>query len=179
MHDASLETGGPTLRAARDLHHITIRDMFVVVRVRHKIIVLVGLPGSGKSTWAAQQGAGVLSSDMVRALLTGSEETQTVNRLVFPTLRFLLEMRVKAGAKSTIIDATSLTAKERRAWIRMAESLDCDAEAVFFDTPLEICRKRNAARDRRVPDDVMDRFAARMTRPAEREGFVKVTSIEP
>ena len=64
-----------------------------------KIIVLVGLPGSGKSTWAAQQDAGVLSSDAVRVLLTGSADNQNVNSLVFETLRFLLQMRVQAGAR--------------------------------------------------------------------------------
>ena len=139
--------------------------------------MLVGLPGSGKSTWAAQQGDGVLSSDAVRALLTGTEQNQQANALVFQTLRFLLKMRVLAGAKSTIIDATSLTAKERRTWIRLAHTLDCTAEAVFFDTPVAICKARNAARSRVVPDEVMDRFAARLTPPSLDEGFARVTVI--
>ncbi len=144
-----------------------------------KIIVLAGLPGSGKSAWAAQQGVGVLSSDAVRALLTGSEENQTVNPLVFETLRFLLSMRVRAGAAVTIIDATSLTASERRAWVRFAASLGCSAEAVFFDTPTKTCKARNKARSRVVPDDVMSRFALRLTPPSLKEGFSKVTVIKP
>ena len=141
--------------------------------------MLVGLPGSGKSYWAARAGAGVLSSDAVRALLTGSEENQAVNSLVFQTLRYLLKMRVRAGAELTIIDATSLTAKERRSWIRLAAALDCDPEAVFFDTPVETCKVRNAARSRVVPDAVMNRFAARLTPPSTDEGFAKVTVIRP
>jgi predicted kinase len=144
-----------------------------------KIIVLVGLPGSGKSFWAAQQGVGVLSSDAVRALLTGSEQNQDVNPLVFETLRFLLQMRVQAGAKVTIIDATSLTARERRAWVRFAASLGCNAEAVFFDTPARTCQARNQARARVVPEDVMIRFAQRLTPPSLKEGFTKVTVIKP
>jgi predicted kinase len=144
-----------------------------------RILVLTGLPASGKSTWAALQGIGVLSSDAVRALLTGAEETQSVNRLVFATLRHLLRMRVRAGAEATIIDATSLTARERRQWIRMAEALNCDAEAVFFDTPLETCLARNAARARVVPEDVMRRFAARLTRPGRGEGFARVLVVQP
>ena len=144
-----------------------------------KIIVLVGLPGSGKSTWAAQQGLGVLSSDAVRALLTGSETNQDVNPLVFETLRFLLTMRVQAGAAATIVDATFLTARERRAWVRFAASLGCSAEAVFFDTPTKTCKARNKARSRVVPDDVMIRFAARLTPPSLKEGFTQVTVIKP
>jgi predicted kinase len=144
-----------------------------------KLIVLVGLPGSGKSKWAAEQDIGVLSSDAVRELLTGSAENQTVNRLVFPTLRYLFQMRIKAGMDATILDATSLTPKERRAWVRTAESLGCEAEAVFFDTPIELCKSRNAARSRVVPDEVMDRFAARLVRPSEAEGFTWVTVVRP
>ena len=146
---------------------------------RKKLIVLVGLPGSGKSRWAAEQDAGVLSSDAVRELLTGSAEDQSVNRLVFPTLRNLLAMRVKAGVEVTILDATSLTPKERRSWVRTAEALGCEAEAVFFDTPLALCKSRNAARSRVVPEDVMDRFAARLVPPSEAEGFTRVTVIRP
>ena len=144
-----------------------------------KLIVLVGLPGSGKSKWAAEQDAGVLSSDAVRELLTGDAEDQSANRLVFPTLRNLLATRVKAGMEVTILDATSLTPKERRSWVRTAESLGCEAEAVFFDTPLELCKSRNAARSRVVPEDVMDRFAARLVPPSEAEGFTRVTVIRP
>jgi predicted kinase len=147
--------------------------------VRRRIILLTGLPGSGKSTWAARQRVGVLGSDQIRKLLTGSEEDQSANRLVFGTLRNLLTARVKAGAEATIIDATSLTAKERRSWIRMADALDCDIESVYFDTPLEMCRARNAARSRVVPDDVMNRFAAHMTKPAREEGFSRVTVVPP
>jgi predicted kinase len=149
------------------------------VDARKKVIVLVGLPGSGKSTWAARQGTGVLSSDATRALLAGDAQNQVVNRLVFPTLHYLLAMRVKAGMDATILDATSLTAKERRAWIRAAEALGCNAEAVFFDTPLAVCKSRNAARPRVVPEEVMERFALRLVPPSESEGFTKVTVVRP
>jgi predicted kinase len=147
--------------------------------MRKKLIVLVGLPGSGKSTWAAQQGVGVLSSDAVRALLTGDAQNQAANPLVFPTLHYLLGMRVKAGMEATILDATSLTPKERKAWVRAAEALGCDVEAVFFETPLAVCKSRNVARSRVVPEDVMDRFSARLIPPSESEGFTKVTVVRP
>ena len=48
---------------------------------------LVGLPGSGKSTWARKQGVAVLSSDELRLLLADDESNQTIHREVFATLR--------------------------------------------------------------------------------------------
>jgi len=149
------------------------------MKVTRRLIVLVGLPGSGKSTWAERQGIVVLSSDAVRVLLTGSAEDQSANQLVFRVLRYLLAMRVKAGADATILDATSLTRRERKAWLHTAGTLGLAAEAVFFETPRAVCRARNAARSRVVPEDVMRRFAARLTPPSTEEGFVRVTVVRP
>lgn len=145
--------------------------------VRPRIIVLTGLPASGKSTWVRQQGLPALSSDETRRLLTGSEENQTVHRLVFATVRYLLRQRVAAGAEVTVIDATSLTVRERRQWIRLAELLDARVEAVFFDTPLDVCLQRNRERARVVPEDAIRTMARRMTPPQLEEGFDRVTVV--
>lgn len=118
-----------------------------------------------------------LSSDAIRGLLTGDETDQTVNRIVFGTLRKLLTRRIASGAPVTVIDTTALTNRERRSWIRLAELYDCDIEAVYFDTPLDECLRRNAARERIVPPDVIERMNARMTPPTVEEGFSRVTTI--
>lgn len=139
--------------------------------------MLVGLPASGKSTWAANQTAPVLSSDTTRALLCGDETNQSINRLVFSTMREVLKRRVEAGAAETVIDSTALSPRERRCWIRLAELHDCDAEAVFFDVPLEECLRRNALRARQVPEEVLRRMSARLIPPALREGFGRITVL--
>ncbi|HEY3443799.1 MAG TPA: AAA family ATPase [Paludibaculum sp.] len=141
-----------------------------------RLVVLVGLPASGKSTWIQQQGVFALSSDEVREMLSGDVTDQSMNRLVFQTLRQLAEARVRAGADVTYIDSTALTPWERRCWVRFAELHDCTVEAVFFDVPLEECKRRNAARDRVVPEQVMDRMAARLVAPSLDEGFTRVST---
>ena len=141
--------------------------------------MLVGLPGSGKSTWAERQGIVVLSSDAVRAMLTGDAANQSVNGQVFATLRDQVTMRMNAEEETTILDATSLTPKERKGWVTLAESLGGEAEAVFFDTPVAVCKERNSTRARVVPDDVMERFAAKLVPPTTEEGFKKVTVVRP
>ncbi|MGH9630608.1 MAG: AAA family ATPase, partial [Bryobacteraceae bacterium] len=75
------------------------------------------------------------------------------------------------------IDATNLTPRERRPYLKIGELFDCTTEALYFDVPLEICKERNRLRARVVPDDVMDQMAIRLVPPGLEEGFSTVTRI--
>jgi predicted kinase len=142
-----------------------------------RIVVLVGLPGSGKSTYLAQLGVTGLSSDTIRGLLADDETDQTIHEHVFQTLRYLLRQRLAIGRPVTYIDATNLTVEERRPYIGIGKSYGCDVEAVFFDVPLEVCRARNARRQRVVPEEAMAKMAAKLAPPDIEEGFSRVTAI--
>lgn len=142
-----------------------------------RIAVLVGLPGSGKTTWVEKQGGRALSSDAIRGLLLDDETDQSGNDRVFLTLRYLLRHRLALGREVTYIDATNLTPDERRQYIEIGRAFGCEMEAVFFDVPLEVCRARNAARHRVVPEEAMTKLAAKLTAPTEAEGFGKLTVV--
>jgi len=143
-----------------------------------RLVVLVGLPGSGKTTWAARQPYSILSSDAIRLLIADDPTTQTIHRQVFGTLRRLARQRLELRRPVTCIDSTALTRWERRPWIRLADDADCEAEAIFFDTPLEICLERNALRDRVVPAEVVRDMARRLEPPSIKEGFARVITLQ-
>ena len=139
--------------------------------------MLVGLPGSGKSTYLQNMGATGLSSDAIRKLLADDETDQTIHDRVFQTLRYLLRHRLALRRPVTYIDATNLTPEERRPYIGIGKSYGCEVEAVFFEAPLEICRERNARRDRVVPSEVLAKMAEKLVAPSVAEGFDRVTVI--
>jgi predicted kinase len=141
------------------------------------VVLSIGLPGSGKSTWFKRHNILPLSSDMVRILLFDDVTEQRYQDLVFSTLRSMLRARLLARRPSNYLDATNLSAHERRSWIKLAHDFGYEAHAVFFDVPPEVCIERNRRRDRNVPEDVMQRMAAKLRPPKFEEGFAKITVV--
>lgn len=141
------------------------------------VVLSIGLPGSGKSSWFKRHGIIPLSSDLVRGLLFDDATEQRFQELVFSSLRSLLRARLIAGRPMSYIDATNLSPKERHSWIKMAHDFGYEAHAVFFDVPTEICMERNRKRSRNVPDEVMLRMAQKLRPPKFEEGFAKVIVV--
>lgn len=141
------------------------------------VIVMVGLPASGKSYKASQlslqYNAEILSSDAIRLELFGNESSQENNELVFKTLyeranKFLSENI------NIIIDATNTTLKSRSKMFNSLHKIPHVTYAYVMTTPVSICKDRDEKRSRRVGNEVIDKFLRSFTMPHYFEGFDKI-----
>jgi len=144
---------------------------------RGVVVLAIGLPGSGKSSWFKRHKINPLSSDLLRHLLFDDPTEQRFQDLVFSNLRSMLRARLIARRPMNYVDATNLSPHERHGWVKLAKDFGYEVQAVFFDVPLEVCLERNAKRNRMVSDDVMRRMSSKLKPPTFEEGFSKITVV--
>jgi predicted kinase len=142
------------------------------------VVLAIGLPGSGKSSWFKRHNITPLSSDLLRALLFDDPTEQRFQDLIFSNLRSMLKARLIARRPMNYVDATNLSPHERTGWIKLAKDYGYEVQAVFFDVPVEVCLARNQRRERKVPEDAMRRMAGKLKQPTFEEGFSKITVVK-
>jgi len=147
------------------------------------LVALVGISGSGKSTFAARhfRPTEVISSDFCRALVSDNENDQTATADAFEVLNFIAGKRLAAG-RLTVIDATSVQASARQSLIALARQHHVLAVAIVLDVPQRTCAERNAARaDREFASHVLRQQhdqLRRSVRGLRREGFHRVYVLD-
>ena len=141
------------------------------------VVLAIGLPGSGKSSWFKLTTLPRSPSDLLRSLLFDDANEQRFQDLVFSNLRSMLKARLIARRPLSYVDATNLTPQERHSWIKLAKDFHDDVQAVYFDVPLDVCLERNQKRSRVVEEDVVKRMSAKLKPPAFEEGFTKITVV--
>ncbi|MBV6762752.1 polynucleotide kinase-phosphatase [Rhodococcus opacus] len=143
------------------------------------LVVLVGVSGSGKSTFAAHHFAPtqVLSSDFCRGLVADDENDQSATRDAFDVLLYIAGTRLRRGLL-TVVDATNVQRESRKALIDLAKSHDVLVDAIVVDVPDDVAIVRNAARpDRGFGSHVIRRQHEDLRRSLPklgREGFRRV-----
>ena len=147
------------------------------------LVVLVGVTGSGKSTFAARHflPTEVISSDFCRGLVSDDENDQSATGDAFEVLHFIAGKRLAAG-RLTVADATSVQPAARQPLIELARRHHVLAVAIVLDVPESTCAARNAARpDRAFGDHVIRQQRAQLRRGLRglrREGFHRVYVLD-
>lgn len=143
-------------------------------------IIGMGIPGCGKTTilkpMAAERGMVYVSRDDIREELTGDPTNHTrekaVNRLMFERIADALH-----GGQGVVIDMTHSRVKDRRTSIDFCREHGAQfIKGIWFDVPIEICRKRNSDRDRVVREEALFAMAHRfkVNPPSVDEGFDEI-----
>lgn len=143
------------------------------------LVALVGVSGSGKSTFAARhfRPSQVLSSDAFRAMVADDDNDQSATGAAFDALHHVAGLRL-AGGRLTVVDATNTQRHARAEVIATARAHDVLPVAIVLDVPESVCAQRNADRaGRRLPRQAIDRQHRelhRSLRGLRKEGFRKV-----
>lgn len=139
-----------------------------------KLIMMVGLPCSGKSTYsqklAEEHSATVFSSDVLRAELFGDINEQSRNNELFVELHKRIKNCLASG-KSAIYDACNHHYKERMAFLQQLNKIPCEKICVVMATPYEECIRRSKARERKVPEYVIEKMYRQFDPPYWYEGW--------
>ena len=119
---------------------------------RDALVLLIGVAGSGKSTFAARHfiPTEILSSDALRAMITDDPHAQGATDDAFDLLHRLLAMRLRRGRR-TVVDATNVEEWARAELLAVARRHRRPAVAIVLDLPLEVAMARNLARPQPRP----------------------------
>lgn len=148
-----------------------------------KVIVGIGVPGCGKTTYlkplARVQGMTYLNADDIREELTGDPANHAREADVWRLMHERLEQAL--SEKDVVVDATYTKRRDRRELIEHARAAGAtEIVGYWFDTPLVECLKRNQARERVVPGPVIANMHRRLhlNPPSTEEGFTRIQIIK-
>lgn len=143
------------------------------------LVVLVGVSGSGKSTFARTnfKPTEVVSSDFCRGLVADDEHDQSATPDALDVLYYIVGTRLRRGLL-TVVDATNVQQPARAALVKLAKSHDVLVDAIVIDTPESVAIERNKVQpDRDIGVHVIQRQHRDLKRSLGRlnkEGFRRV-----
>ena len=150
-----------------------------------KFIVLVGVPGSGKSTVTSKliqkyPNTEVVCPDEYRKKLGGSYNNFKDEKKIWSNL-CPTDIRNSLDAGSNVIfDATNVGVKRRKSVLQWVNGLDVEKVAIVVQVDIDVAKRQNKLRDpdKIVPDHVIDNMFKSFVYPTKDEGFDKIINAK-
>lgn len=120
------------------------------------LILTVGLPRSGKTTWARQQGIPIVNPDSIRLSLHGRRYEKLAESFVWAIAKIMVRSLFLAGHNKVIVDATHVTRKAREQWYKEGNWL---VTYKVFNTSKEECLARARAEGDEEIIPIIERMA--------------------
>jgi putative nucleotidyltransferase with HDIG domain len=127
-----------------------------------QVIMMSGLPGSGKTHWAKQQGLPIISLDDIRKDLK-IKPTENQGKVIQSAKKACRKMMGKD--RPFIFDATNLTLNIRSNWIKLFRDYNARIEIVYIEPEFKTILKQNKERDNPVPEDIIRKLFKKMHFP--------------
>ena len=145
-----------------------------------KLIMMIGIPGSGKSAEAEliakEHNAVIHASDKLREELFQDINHQKDNGILFTELHKRIIRDLKLGL-NVVYDATNINAKKRMSFLRTIRNIKCEKIGIIMATPYEQCLKNNENRERSIPEEVIKRMYLNFETPYYYEGFDEIQIV--
>ncbi|QMS88515.1 AAA family ATPase [Nostoc edaphicum CCNP1411] len=145
-------------------NHSSLFTSYSALSTQHSaLILLIGLPGSGKSTLTKQLLAecpqmSLISTDVIRGQLFGSQAVQGPWLLIWREIERQFQQAISTE-NTAIFDATNAQRRHRREVIALARNLGfSQITGIWVDTPVWLCLARNKRRSRQVPEEIILRM---------------------
>jgi len=149
---------------------------------RPKFYVMVGVPGSGKTTYARRYFPEALriSLDDLRLMFSGRTFEPRIEGAVGIAADAMIEALASNAVKlerDLLLDATNVSRARRASAIAAARRHELSPIAVYVDTPVAVAQQRNQGRPVPVPFNIVNRFGTSLEPPTLAEGFDQILRV--
>lgn len=137
-----------------------------------KLILMMGLPRSGKSTIARTLGHPIVSPDAIRMVMYGQPLLVEREPEVWREASFMVDVLFQAGHETVVLDATNVTRHNRNFWLSHEDygaqgPGKWENHILIVSTPVEVCldRARALGQDYLLP--VIEAMSKSWTEPED------------